>query len=696
MRPRNFIIVVLFIFAFTGLAACGGGGGGNFVGPPAPVPSATPNPTPTVPAPSPTPATGSASIGNSGGTISVTVGKSTVKLTVPAGALSTSATVKFTAYLSDSAVQPFARRARMAASAGTFLAGFTVDAGGAVLYAPLQVSFSGMTPPAGTLARLAMYGSKSNAYTDVDTATVNGSALVNESNASYVGISTAGASNPYAFYAVAPSATQTPPPITLTATTTTAQPFPIQTAVTLTGSGADANGNRDAFIPTYALQNATVGTLNVQSAPPYQATLTTGNTSATASLTVSDAVRKTSGTVTVNVGSERPANNGDSYTYTGTWSQTFDRTGQTPVTTTAALNDAVAVTSGATFNSLTGLYDFKSTETSTSNLTTATMRTDAYDAYNASASPITFAAYGFAFDDGAGNTSTTTYADPQLVDKLPEQSGASWTNDGAATTVENDASGDTATTTYAADGTYTETQVFTASSIYPNSQAVFTESGDGSGKIALRAYGFPYQVVYTAPSAGSIAATVEDTATPPNVFYTQQVNAWFTSPPGFYTETDADMGAALLPQGCAVGASIGTSANKLEQVITRLDTIAGFTETTTTDTYVAPGFGAVCMTIADVLNNYYNLQGDLNSSLGLGFNSTAYQITTTSETLALQSASVVGAARTRSASAIAAAAPPAALRAARVAFDQRLRAIRQQYVRGLIKTMHAIRKGAVR
>jgi len=658
------------------LTACGGGSGTPLI----PAPTAAPTPTPP---PGPATATGTANIGATGGTISVSVANATVKLTVPAGALAGTASVSFVAYATNTASKPFAKR-RAGAAGTTFLLGFTVDDGGVQLYAPMQVSLTGPAVASGNVVHLAMYGTKSAAYTDVDTATVSGTTIANQNAATYVGISTASAANPYAFYSIATSAAATPPPLALTATTAATQPLAIQSSATYTGSGADANGNPDAFIPTYALSNATVGTLTPQTSPPYQATLQTGNVSATANLVVTDAVRNVSSNVAINVGSQRPATGGDAYTYAGSWSQMFARVGQPSVTTNATLSETVAVTSGQTFASAPNLYDFHAVDSSVANLATTATTTDTYSGFNLATTPLQFLGYGDIFNDGAGSSVTTTYAAPQLLDQLPE-AAAAWTNTGAQTQQETDASGETSTLTYAADGTYTETVNYPESAVIPNSTLTLVENVDGSGTLSLNNFGDAIEITNSAPAAGSIAVNYYFNG---GLAYNQAVPAWFATPPPLYTETDVDSGAATLPAGCTTGASIPTSVNKLEQTIDRTDTIIGFTETQVNDTYVAQGYGAVCTSMTDTLNNYYNLQGDNVYSFAWG--NTIYQVTTTTQTLALQSATVVGSAAQASAR------QTAQIRTARAAFEARVRAVRNGIKRDFVQRLiNAVKKGNV-
>ncbi len=627
------------LFAFASLlCACGGGAGGN----PVPISHVTPTIAPTTPTVVPTSGSNSSSIGSSGGTVSVTFGSSTATLTVPPGALSANATVTFTASTTDNGVHAFAQHRGHNAlfSSGTFLAGFTIDDGGVPLYKTLTISIAGTGAPQGAIPRLAMYGTKSGGYNDVDLASNTNGTLTNSDDHNFVGISTASASNPYVFYAISASPGPTPPPspITLSATTAASQPLPILSSVTFTGAAADANGNPLAFVPSYSLDSASVGVLTRASAPPYGATLQTGNVSAAANIVVTDSVRNLTGKSKVNVGSQRPTTSGDSYNYTGSWAQTFARGGQPNVTTTATLADAVTVTGGQTFNGVSGLYDFNAVDNATSPLSTSIIATDEYDGVNLTTTPIQYNDYGVKTNDGLGDITTVTYATPQLIDQLPETSGATWTNSGAQTLAETDADGNNSTLIYNANGTYTETTNYPGfQPIFNVANTVFTENADGSGSAVFNVATLNLPINVSAPASGNIAIDATAWGFPPGI----TVPTWYTTPPTLYSETDTNLGAATLPSTCAVGSSVPTSVNKLERIISRLDTIAGFTETQTIDSYVATGYGAVCVTITDLLRNYYNLQGDTPTQFA--WYGTAYQTTTTTQTLAMQSTTAVGA-----------------------------------------------------
>ncbi|MGC2129454.1 MAG: hypothetical protein WA629_05075 [Candidatus Aquilonibacter sp.] len=663
----------LFAGLVATLCACGGGGGGGTI----PGTIATPTPTP-----APTPATATSSIGVSGGILSVTVNGSAVQLTVPADAVITSTTWTLSVYPADTTAKPFTKR-RATPAGATFLLGFTVSDGGLAIYKPLTLSFTGPLVAGGNTIRLAMYGAKSGAYNDVDTASESGAIITNQNAVAYVGISTVtGSADPYAFYAIASSAAATPAPITLGATSATTQPFAIQSSVTFNATGADANGNAYAFVPSFALSNTALGTLSVQLAP-YLATLTTGTTSATGNLVISDPVKNLSGNVKIDVASQRPATSGDTYNYTGAWSQTFARSGQPQSTTSATLAESVSVTPAPTFNGVSGLDDFHAVDVSTANLTTTTLTTDEYDSFSG-ASPVQFLTYGNASNDGEGNTSVSTFATPQVLDQLPEISGASWTNNGAVTIADTDASTETSTQTYAADGTYNESITYPANSVYytgPAPPSTVTEQSDGSGDITLNLYGATYTATNSAPVSGSIAiAETQSYPNPTPTPYTQTVGVWFTAPPVLYAETDSNMGAASLPASCKTGSPIPTSVNKLVQLISRLDTVFGYTDAEEIDSYVATGYGAVCSVMTDTLTQYYNVQGDIQPGSVLfspifSWSSTPYQVTTTTQLLALQSGAITGidAAHRLEAS---------AMRAARAGFEARVRAMRLAIQKG--------------
>lgn len=628
--------------ASLGLAACGGGGGGGGG-------SAVPAGPPPPPAP---PQSSTAVAASAGGTVSVSLPSGgTASINVPAGALSQNATVTVTAYTTAASLpktfSSVGRKTQSIPGGSTFLVGFAVDLGGATLTKPLQMTETSATAvPSGDVVRLAVYGATSNNFNDVDTATVTGTSIANDLNKSYVGISSGTSAIPYAFYAVPAASAATPAPISLSTTSSVATPFLPGTSVTFTPHGSDANGNVYAFVPTVSLDNAQLGTLVTTTTPPYTATLTTGSATASGNIIVTDAARSLTGKTGISVGTSRPVANGDSFSYSGTLTQTFVRTLPTPMPTgvlTTNVTQTIAVASGKSFGGATNLTDFHAAETDVTPTQTTTSTTDTYYSLGAAASAYNLLDSGFAFADSAGNQVTYTYASPIITDILPEGATTSWSNGPGVTIAETDADGTSASRVIASDGTYVDTLTLPGS--VPGK---ITVKGDLSGSYVAPFLGglfAEYEVSAPSPAASPATGTVitakilnPDGSTAQAFTFNNWMSTWTN---GLYSETDTEA-SATIPTGCTPGSSVGTPAvNAVTQKINRLDPMLGYTETTTTTSYDAAGVGVVCLVMSDTLSDYYDFNGDGSGTFATFDGKNPYQVTTTQETLALQNASLI-------------------------------------------------------
>ncbi|GAC1659892.1 MAG: hypothetical protein NVS9B12_14140 [Vulcanimicrobiaceae bacterium] len=327
-----------------GVAACGAGGGGG----------STPAVTP--------PLSTATTITIAGGKITLALpGDGTMEVIVPANAVLQPTPFTVSVYSSAASLpKPFlsaGRSVQSVPSGATFLAGFSVDTGGAPLYRPLQVTETSATAPAtGLLLRLAMFNAALGSYTDIDSARANVKTLSNNLDKNYVGVSSAG--EPYAFYAIAGTNAATPAPISFSVTP--AGPYPESSSIKITALAADANGNPYAFIPDMSA-DSNLGVFTPGAFAPFSASLVTAPNNATGSIKIADASRGTTAKVQVSVAAHRPIANGNAYAYSGTLSQTFVRSlpvPQPPSLSTAVISQAVTVTSARTFKGQGDLYDF--------------------------------------------------------------------------------------------------------------------------------------------------------------------------------------------------------------------------------------------------------------------------------------------------------------------------------------------------
>ena len=633
---------------FTSLIALASCGGSNGAGPPSTPGSSGQN--------APTTTATQLVKAATGGTVTL-AGNVPMTLTIPAHALAADANVTFASFTS-APPQPTGANGAALPSGATFLGGFTISTGGVPLLTPLQVTESGSGSNATGLVYLAMYNGKSGRYTIVDTATPNASGIANAGAKGYVGISSVGGSTtPYAFFST--TSASTPAPISLSVTPASPGPYAIGATETFTAAGSDANGNPYAFTPAFTLSSPAIGTLTPSATQPMSAMIAFGATQQNGYVQVADARSGLSADLNVSVESLRPASNGDTYSYTGTLTQVFSRTLPSPMPTassTVNVAQTVTVKGNQTYQGVSNLYDFSTAETDTGSLQTTVSQSDEFEGFAPNGSLTALLDYGSNWQDEGGDTLAYVYPQPQIIDEIPEASGNTWKNTAAASVSENESNGNlgaafSSERTYNADGTYSETSTYPAGYFNigsPADHGELVENANGSGYYSVP-LGGAGDVTFSAPASGQITVNAYFQPSPgpsDTPFFTQQIPAWFATTPVFYQESDADKGSVPMPQQCNASASFGTSGEEILQSISRLDTILGYTETTTTTTYLVPGYGAACIIMSDVLSSYYDFGGDY--PLFYSPNPTTlspYQVTTTTETLGLQQSgtNVIGA-----------------------------------------------------
>jgi hypothetical protein len=376
--------------------------------------------------------------------------------------------------------------------------------------------------------------------------------------------------------------------------------------------------------------------------------------------------------------SYRPAAVGDAFTYTGTLTQTFVRAPLTvaplpspnPASSSTlqyTVTQQISVTATADPNGVplsAQSYDFHTVETDVSSLETLTTTSDATLAYvpsggsthveeiSTSESSGNFASYNTQY--------ATTYSSGNgLLDVIPESgTGQIGTrNTAALSQTETDPDGQITQRTVNADGSYTENVAYPNGTGRPNggaTTATVSEASDGSGSYNFPLSGYELNGVGTlisvpAPSGTTLPITVTIPAAltgpspgPTPMVTSVPVRLWYTNPPQLSRETYVDNGAAALPAGCSSAASLlaGRTTNQLVQTISTVDTIFGESESQVRTTYTATGLGVVCSVLNDVVLQYYDYSGQ--TSFALFFSSTPVQTTTTTQTLVLSQATVLG------------------------------------------------------
>jgi hypothetical protein len=213
------------------------------------------------------------------------------------------------------------------------------------------------------------------------------------------------------------------------------------------------------------------------------------------------------------------------------------------------------------------------------------------------------------------------------------------TNNAAETISETDADTSTDVKTVNADGTYTENGT---SPDGTTTTAVVNADGSGSYTFPII---IPTDSAYSvsAPASGNITITASfapallDGGPEPAPI---TVAVWYPLPLVLSQETLVDNGASTLPAACKVSGVLAKTPHQLVDTKSTVDPVFGELETTTTTTYTERGIGVACIQLSDVLNLYYDISGQ--SQFTLNFSSTPLQTTTTTETLGITAATVLG------------------------------------------------------
>lgn len=296
-----------------------------------------------------------------------------------------------------------------------------------------------------------------------------------------------------------------------------------------------------------------------------------------------------------------PTASGDTFSYSGTLSDTFAESAPCPQpTATDNASVKVNVSESAT-SSPAGATDSTSVETDAYTKRTTTLTTH----QTLVSSSTALLLYATSSSDEINNTITTTYATPQILDTLPASSGATWSNQPAATISEHLADGTSIARTVKNDGSYTDTEHFPGASPATISidGAATGKPLDGGGSYAFSGVTFKY----APPSGGNITVTI-DSGTSSK---TRTFPAWFSVPSSYITDSFVDNGAKTFDPNCATAGAISAAGDhQVVETYQVLDPVLGYKETRVTTSYVVNGFGAACVKIDDTLNSYYDYQTD--------------------------------------------------------------------------------------
>ncbi len=374
--------------------------------------------------------------------------------------------------------------------------------------------------------------------------------------------------------------------------------------------------------------------------------------------------------------SDRPHATGDSFSYAGTMTQNFVRppvivppipspNPTNSATLSFSVTQTVTLAGNASFAGAAhsgSLVDYNTAETDTESNPTQTTQITSADYYaftpSGTATDVLFA--GSNSTDSAGITVNTVVGSGNgLVDIIPEVAGPlAPANTDAQTITETDPQGSANTKNVNADGTYTQSFSYpdgTTGSATVNADGSGTYSfpleGPGAGGNSIFSAGAPTvnssgtsTIPITITYAAALFPPPPAPATPAPVVVLRTVSpAWFTAPVALFAQTLVNQGRTPLPSACSVAPSLVRHANALAQTTTTIDPIFGERDVQTMTTYDEAGIGIACLQLSDVVTQYYDFSGQTTRLIYTTPDGTMpVQITTTSETLAATSATVLG------------------------------------------------------
>ena len=334
------------------------------------------------------------------------------------------------------------------------------------------------------------------------------------------------------------------------------------------------------------------------------------------------------------VAAPHPIAPGDTFAYTGTIATTYTQSSPCP---------QPAATSSATVSST--VTDYATTGPGAATTDQRSVETDSFPAKNVvTTTDLALANTASAFDlfqatsaDDAGNTTSMTFTNPQQLDVNPA-AAATWggnaTNNPAGTYTETLADGTSVSRNVAPDGSYVDNETYadgSTATITVDGQATGLGQPNGAGSYAFN--GIATTIAYGAPQSGSISLTL----TSPSGTANRTYPVWFAMPvpSSLISDTFSETLNQTIPASCNLNASYGTAGNQVVETYTVLDPVLGDTETRTTTTYNVDGYGAVCVTIDDTLNSFYDYSGDTTVSLYYSHNGQPNSVDHITETLTI-------------------------------------------------------------
>ncbi len=319
------------------------------------------------------------------------------------------------------------------------------------------------------------------------------------------------------------------------------------------------------------------------------------------------------------------------YLASGQSQQTITRTYPTPTPPVQVSNDALSETAvvhnGLQFHGVLAT-DLKTTENDAGTNQTINTVLDDFVVFPAATGNIVNIGFhstdsnGVILDEqnGSGNG---------IIGQTPL--GVSWMNNAAQIINETDPDGTTTLTNIHSDGHY---------GVVKNEVAGVThvlENSDGSANMIVPG---GLEISVTTVSGGNItinfctpSANVNIACTAGNTFKTFLLPAWYPNPLQLASDSTTVVGTTSIPGNCA-NVSFGPTGTQLHEVRSRLDTIQGFIDNETIDSWLGTGAEPVCQQITDTINLYYDYTGQAGAPV---FSNGPIQTTVLTQTLGLQS-----------------------------------------------------------
>ena len=615
------------------------------------------------PAPS---SSSSAVVPTSGGSVSTTLGGATYTVTVPSGGLSKSTTITITAYAPGKGPHGVssAKRSPQTYTTGTdtLIADVVIDAGGATVLLPLQLSVSNEPAPAsGNNAYVEGYNNGS--FDDVATASFSGTTYTTAANAAFPGLTLA-ANTEYVLYTHAGTFAGDGT-IALNAPATA---VPTGSQVTITPTETTANG-----FPylgrtfTFTNSNPGAGTINPTSGT--STTFTAGPTGGTTTIGATDtAVTSRTASAALTASSSRPGASGFTAAYTGSVTENDQNNliSATPVPNVSTYSVAASV---STSNDSNGNTVFTSTEADNGGTKSVNTTTNATVAYQTSGNATNVRTLKTVATDSNGVTYETDYGPNNgLTTVLPEANGT-FSNDAQLEYKENDPGisavapasppAGCAATVVSIDrcqnsnGSYVQYNgaLTSGAAVVDN---VATGNADFSGELDLFSIVNGRKFIFQAPSGGTISYQYYNPFNTPSSAGCLTANTKPCTVPNWIpasltqpsVETDTITTGATLDASCAPAAKYGTTATKVTQTITTADPVFGTLETRVTSSYDVAGPGTICTVVSDTIQTFYDYSVQEGPAPRLRPSNSATvpaEQITIAETLSLQSSNAPGA-----------------------------------------------------